>query len=475
MKIRKNRKERIGSNNIANLSGLICANFYRILIAFCLLLINTGNASADGIFIPAPGDTDAGFSIIYHNVKVEIRDQAAVTEIEQVFRNEANRTREAIYIFPLPKGSAISEFSMYVGGEKVKGELLDSNEARRIYEDIVRRRRDPALLEYADRGLFRARIFPIAPREEKKVTLKYTELLHADNSTVQYLYPLNTEKFSSEPLDNVSIYIKLHSTQPVKNIYSPSHDVSIRRQGENSATISYEESRTKPDKDFTLYYSTSRDDVGMTLLTQPDDDGGYFILLASPRTEWLDKEIAAKDVVFVLDRTGSMSGDKIQQAKDALVFCIRALNPKDRFNVIAFDESTDNFKNTMTDVSDETVDDAVDFVRGIDAAGGTNIDHALREGMKQFKSSSDRPKYLIFLTDGLPTVGETNIERIIKNVRDENRARVRLFAFGVGYDVNTHLLDRLSEGNSGSVDYVKPEEDIEAKVSGFFRKVSYPV
>ena len=452
----------------------IFMDFHGFLILVGLLIGWAGMAYADGIFIPAPGDTDAGFSVKYQRVSVEIHDQAAVTKIEQVFRNEANRTREAIYIFPLPKGAAISEFSMYVGGERVEGKLLDKDEARRIYEDIVRRRRDPALLEYADKGLFRARIFPIAPREEKKVTLKYTELLRSDNGTIQYLYPLNTEKFSVTPLENVSIYVNLRSAQPLKNIYSPSHDISVHRHGENSAEVSYEASGVKPDRDFLLYYSTSADDVGLTLLTQPEVDGGYFLFLASPRAEWMEKEITAKDVVFVFDRTGSMSGEKIQQARNALIFCLRALRPKDRFNVIAFNESADSFRKELVEVKGGTVDTAVDFVEQIDAVGGTNIDSALRESMRQFESS-DRPKYLIFLTDGLPTVGETNIERILKDVKDENRSRVRLFSFGVGYDVNTHLLDRLALDNSGAVEYVKPGEDLEAKVSGFFRKVSFPV
>lgn len=452
----------------------IFTDFRGFLILVGLLIGWVGMANADGIFIPAPGDTDAGLSVKYQRVSVEIRDQAAVTKIEQVIRNEANRTREAIYIFPLPKGSAISEFSMFVGGEKVEGKLLDKDEARRIYEDIVRRRRDPALLEYANEGLFRARIFPIAPYEEKKVTLKYTELLRSDNATIQYLYPLNTEKFSVSPLENVSIYINLRSAQPLKNIYSPSHDISVHRHGENSAEVSYEASGVKPDRDFLLYYSTSADDVGLTLLTQPEGDGGYFLFLASPRAEWMEKEIAAKDVVFVFDRTGSMSGEKIQQARNALIFCLRALHSKDRFNVIAFNESADSFRKELVEIKGGTVDTAVDFVERIDAMGGTNIDSALRESMRQFESS-DRPKYLIFLTDGLPTVGETNIERILKDVKDENRSRVRLFSFGVGYDVNTHLLDRLGSDNSGAVEYVKPGEDLEAKVSGFFRKVSFPV
>ena len=163
---------------------------------------------------------------------MEIVGQVAKTSVDQVFINHFGRDIEGTYIFPVPEGASVSDFAMYIGNERVKGEILDSREARRIYEDIVRRMRDPGLLEYMGRNLFRARVYPIPARGEKRVQISYTEVLKAENGLVKYLYPLNTEKFSRDPLKDVSISVRIESQVPIVNVYSPSHKVSVRKEGE---------------------------------------------------------------------------------------------------------------------------------------------------------------------------------------------------------------------------------------------------
>ena len=250
-------------------------------------------------------------TVKYHHVEVTIENQVATTRIDQVFINDYDREIEGTYIFPLPEDAAISTFDMWVDGKKLEGRVLPKDEARRIYEEIVRGRRDPALLEYVGRNAFQARIFPIPARGEKRVQIEYSQLLAADNGLVKYVYPLNTEKFSPKPLKDVSVSVQIKAAQAIKSVYSPSHDVAVTRQGERQAVASYEATNVRPDKDFVLYYSTSGDDVGLSLLTyRPSGEDGYFLLLAAPKVEIDASKVVPKDVILVLDTSGSMEGQE---------------------------------------------------------------------------------------------------------------------------------------------------------------------
>jgi Ca-activated chloride channel family protein len=439
-----------------------------ILLLGGLLFVNSPTW-ADGIILPPVG---VSISIKYHLVNVEITDQVATTYVDQVFINEAPFQTEGTYIFPLSEGVSVSEFAMFVDGERLEAEMLDSKKARQIYEDIVRRRNDPALLEYMGGGMFRARVFPIPAKGEKRIQLEYSEILKADAGLVKYQYPLNTEKFSNRPLEKVSVSVNLHSTSPLKAIYSPSHQIIVNRNGEHDAEIEYVDENVKPDRDFLLYYTVSLDDFGLNLLTHRiGNEDGFYLLMLAPKPQVDENEVVNKNIVFVFDTSGSMSGDKITQAKEALKFGINTLKTSDIFNIIDFSTEVRKFKDKPVAASGENTQAALKYVGALKATGGTNINEALLEGLKQFENTA----MIVFLTDGQPTVGITNNDEIIQNVKASNAQSTRLFVFGVGYDVNTHLLDRLATENSGVSEYVRPEENIEVKISAFFSKVSNPV
>lgn len=448
------------------------------LVLLVLLISAPVPVSADGIIIPVPPPdvpiVEVPYlTIKYHRVTVTIEDQVATTHVDQVFVNEGRFEVEGTYIFPLPEEAAISEFAMWVDGEKLEGQVLERDEARRIYEDIVRRRRDPALLEYVGRDAFQASIYPIPPGGERRVELEYSEVLEMDNGLVEYVYPLNTEKFSPRPLEEVVVNVTIRSKEPLKAIYSPSHEVDIVRRGDHNAVIGYEEYGVKPDRDFVLYYTVSPEDVGVNLLSyKPDRRGdGFFLLLAAPKVEVDTQRVIAKDVILVLDVSGSMRGEKIQQAKEALSFVLDELHREDRFNIIAFSTSTRPYARDLVSAGERG--EARDFVARLEAAGSTDINRALLEALDMV--DGNRPTILIFLTDGLPTVGEIDVERIIGNVGDVAPENVRIFPFGVGYDVNTALLDTIAESHRGASGYVRPEEAIDEKVSAFYAKVSTPL
>jgi Ca-activated chloride channel family protein len=447
-----------------------------------LAALSAAGLQAQGIIVPHPCDEcrrpgqRPGLPVESITFETTIEGQVATTHVTQVFRNETRQVLEGTYFFPLPDDASISEFAIWDGDRRLEGEVRPRDEARRIYEDIVRRVRDPGLLEYAGPNLFQARIFPIPARGTKKLELTYTQVLRAENGTVGYRYPLGIGR-NAAPVERLAGRVALRSGGGLRTIYSPTHDVDVHRDGGHRARVTFEQDARRERRDFQLFYALGSEEVGMSIFTyrEPGKDG-YFLLLLSPNDDAARREYPAKDVVFVLDVSGSMEeAGKMEKARRALTYGVRGLRPADRFNIIAFSGETRLMESGLIAADEAGRRRGVEFVQGLNARGGTNINDALIEAMGQFPRTGTRPRLLVFMTDGLPTVGEQNVERIIRNVGDKRLAGMRLFSFGVGYDVNTRLLDRVAAENGGTADYVAPEEDIEVKVSGFFDKVNHPV
>ena len=443
--------------------------------------------------VPRPVPIPNALPVKSISIDTKINGQVATTHLEQVFRNDTPYTLEGTYFFPIPETASIVEFAIWENGKKLVGEVRSREEARRIYDEIVRRQRDPGLLEYAGKDLFQASIFPIPPNSDKKLEMTYSEVLKAESGTVAYRYPLGTgrnlwnrpigwnedSRVSRPPVNaqkfgTVSGRIEIVGREALRNIYSPSHQVDVKRKGETAASVSFETSSN--DNDFQLFYGLSSSDFGMSLLTyrEPGKDG-YFLLQISPKDNITERELVNKDIVFVLDTSGSMADEgKMEKARNALLFGVRTLRDGDRFNVINFAGEEHLFEDKLIAVNADTRRRGEEFVKKLQPNGGTNINDALIASLKQF-DSSDRPKILVFMTDGRPTVSESNVEKIIENARRIKVDGLRMFTFGVGYDVNTQLLDKLAQENSGTADYIEPKEDLEVKVSSFFTKVNSPV
>jgi Ca-activated chloride channel family protein len=413
------------------------------------------------------------------SVKVDTRidDQVAVTSVDQEFYNPNAARLEGTFVFPIPKGAHLDKFSMEIDGKQVSAELLGAEKARHIYEDIVRKMRDPALLEYAGRDIFKVRIFPIEPNSKKRISLSYTQVLKMDSGLVSYELPLSTEKYSCKPVKSLSVKVDIRSKRSLKSIYSPSHAVEVKRDGPNRATAGYEATDTQPEADFALYFAPEKDELGINLLAHKDrEKDGYFLLLVSPGLDVKEKEVVKKDVAFVLDTSGSMAGKKLEQAKKALQFCIENLNDGDRFEILRFSTEVEPLFDHLTEATRQNRERAQNFVKELKPLGGTAIDDALKKAMALRPGSSDeRPFLVIFLTDGRPTMGLTGEDEILANVKKENDGHTRVFCFGIGTDVNTHLLDKITEETRAFSQYVLPEEDLEVKVSNFYSKIKEPV
>jgi Ca-activated chloride channel homolog len=456
-----------------------------LLFALMMMVATVAGVRAQGVIVlgpcdrcprpPRPVTLPRALPISSIKIDAKIEGQVATTHVEQVFRNDTDATLEGTYLFPIPETASVVEFAIWDGNRKLVGEVRSREEARRIYDDIVRRQRDPGLLEYAGKDLFQASIFPIPPHSDKKLEITYTQVLRAESGTVAYRYPLGTGR-NMQPIGSVSGRVEIEGKEPIRNVYSPSHQIDLAHHGAKAARVSFESEAGSEAQDFQLFYSISREDFGLSLLThrEPGKDG-YFLLLISPKDEWAETEYAAKDIVFVLDTSGSMNDEgKMEKARAALLFGIRSLRAEDRFNVVSFAGEEHLMENRLINANDAGRAEGLKFVGALKPNGGTNINDSLRAALRQFEKT-ERPKMVVFMTDGLPTVGETSINHIVENVRDERVDGVRLFTFGVGYDVNTALLDRLAADNGGVADYVEPKENLEVKVSNFFSKVNYPV
>ncbi|MCO5207230.1 MAG: VWA domain-containing protein [Anaerolineae bacterium] len=437
-----------------------------LLLLLCLAGVQT--AAAQDPLVPQWQFDDV--RIKYQWVDVAIADQIATTHIEMEFVNDGDRVAEGTYLFPLPPGAAVTELTMWVDGQPIEANLLGAGEARRIYDEIVRQLRDPALLEYVGTDAIQANVFPIPPGESRRVEIEYKHVLEADNGLVRYAFPQSSSLYTNRPIQNQRIRVELLSDDPLRAIYSPTHPVDISRNGEFAAVIGYEANDVTPDTDFELYYSVSAEAIGLNLLSykQPGEDG-TFLLLAAPSIQ-VD-EVVAKDVLLVFDTSGSMDGPKLRQAQDAARYIVGHLNPQDRFNIVSFSTGVRNYQNEL--MSAGNPGQVEQFIDGLQALGGTNISQALLEAVTQ--ADPNRPTTLIFLTDGLATEGIVETGPLLQAVAQNTPPNVRIFAFGVGDDVDTFLLDSLTANHGGATTYVRPNQQLNEIVSAFFAKVNTPV
>ncbi len=452
--------------------------FATSIAAFGLTVLFTGAASAQGFLVP-PDDPSLGnttFSLETQRVLVAVEAGVASFQVDQEFRNNTARQLEATFYFPLPENAALADFSMWINGKKTKGELLERQQAVQVYEEIVRRMVDPGILEYVGQDLIRARIFPIPPNGTQKIQVCFESIVELEGSLAEVRYPLKAPSALQGTTGDLTIKAEIHSDIPVRSVYSPSHPVDVTHSGD-TVVAGFEKYGASFDRDFKLYYTLSQEPVGVSVVCYrtPGEDG-YFMLMAAPGE---DQTAAAmpKDITFVVDTSGSMAGDKIQGAREALKFSLNSLNEHDRFNVVRFSTGVETFAGSLQGASRDNVARALTFVDRFEALGGTNISEALDTALRHTPESG-RPYYVVFMTDGLPTVGVTSAESILSQAGGRVAAMdgaVRFFTLGVGHDVNTTLLDTLAADNRGMAEYLAPEEDLEVKVSTFYRKISRPV
>lgn len=435
-------------------------------------------------------------------VSADVRGHIAEISVEEWFRNDGAGVAEGAYLYPLPGEAVFAGYSLFQGDQELRGETMDADRARAIYEEIVRRRRDPALIELAGHGMIRARVFPIEPGQTRKITLRYTQVLGRAGDALQLRYaagvrqagrsfptPRPMEPRIQRPLEppvrrpapqnrrlpqaqdarddgGLTFVVRVEDGRRFRDPFSPTHEVEVeRRDGHITVRPAGE-----LHGDFELFLPLAEGLVGMTVVThRPSDDAGYFMLTLSPGT--VDAPATPRDVTAVVDVSGSMSGEKIAQTKEALRQLLGSLSRQDRFRLVAFSDRVRTFRSGWSRIGD--VHDARAWVDALQADGGTDIASALDEAFRTAPADGRLP-IVLFLTDGLPTVGERDPERIAARA-EEGRGEARVFAFGVGYDVNTLLLDRLGEAGRGATEYVEPGQDVERAIGLLTNRIRHPI
>jgi Ca-activated chloride channel homolog len=400
-------------------------------------------------------------------VQVSVTGRVARVTVEEWFRNNGPVMDEGMYHFPLPGEAVFSSYSLWQGDQELRGEAMDAAQARSIYEAIVRQKRDPALIELAGHGLIRARVFPIAPGETRKITLKYTQLLERAGDAWRFRY-LGDRNRHTAPR---SFRLEVDSAARFGDPYSPTHQVQVTRR-DNRLEVTLGEGNAAAG-DFELLLPLARGLIGLSLVPHhPVGEDGYFMLLLAPGAA-ANAATLRRDLVAVIDVSGSMSGEKIQQAKSALTQLLGTLREGDRFRLVAFSGGVRRYAQGWTGVTADTRRDAEAWIRSLEAEGGTNIAGALTEAFAQSPAEQSLG-VVVFLTDGQASTGETDPERIAASA-EQDRGKFRVFSFGIGDDVNTYLLDRLTERARGTTEYIRPGENIERAVGTLAAKVASPV
>jgi Ca-activated chloride channel family protein len=448
-----------------------------LAIVFAAFHVGIGEAHAVGYLVPTRADVEP-LAIRYHRVQVGVRERVAETRVEQTFTNHTDEVLEATYIFPVPEGATVSGFAMWVNGRRQEGELLDARQARTIYEQIVARMRDPGLVEHIGGNLFRARVFPIAPRSEQRVEIRFSQTLGYEGGIVHYRYPLRTAGRAARTTQDFTLSADIVSRTPIRAVYSPTHAIAVARPDEHHATLGFEVNGAILDTDFDLYYAVQDRDVGLSLLThRAAGEDGYFLAMIAPRAEIAEREIAAKEVLFVFDTSGSMAGEKMQRAQAALDYMLARLNPTDRFRLVRFSTDVESVFDGRAAVpaSAQNIARARQFASRMVPAGGTAIHPALQETLSTTRpEGASMPRIVVFLTDGMPTVGETDPGRITEDVA-RWAADSRVYVFGVGDDVNTTFLDALAQRTNGVGDYYRDGAELERRMSAFYDRIAYPL
>ncbi|HEY3219482.1 MAG TPA: VIT domain-containing protein [Gemmatimonadales bacterium] len=441
-----------------------------ILGAVALLCALSSPASGQGWIDPVrpvPQNPIGPVERLRSAVQVSISGRVARVTVEEWFRNNGPTLNEGMYHFPLPGEAVFSSYSLWQGDQELRGEAMDATQARSIYEAIVRQKRDPALIELAGQGLIRARVFPIAPGETRKITLKYTQLLDRAGDAWRFRY-LGDRNRQTAPR---SFRLEVDSAARFGDPYSPTHQVQVTRRDNRLEVMLGDGSAAAGD--FELLLPLARGLIGLSLVPHhPAGEDGYFMLLLAPGAA-ADAAALRRDVVAVIDVSGSMSGEKIQQARTALIQLLGTLREGDRFRLVAFSGGVRRYAQGWTGVSADARRDAESWIRSLDAEGGTNIAGALTEAFSQAPAEQSLG-VVVFLTDGQASTGETDPERIAESA-EQGRGKFRVFSFGVGDDVNTYLLDRLTERARGTTEYIRPGENIERAVGALAAKVASPV
>ena len=445
-------------------------------VAALLVPIIAADAPAAGLLI-ADGGFGGVLEIEEHAVKVTINNGIAVTEVEQVFVNTEDRQVEALYTFPVPKGASVANFSMWINGKEMIGEVVEKERARQIYNSYKQQRKDPGLLEQTDYKTFEMRIFPIGPRAEQRVRITYYQQLDFDDSWATYLYPLATvtrRNIDQRTTGRFAFALDARSAVPIVAMHSPSHGKSIvtAEHSDLYRQASLETRGGELNRDIVIAYQTARPVTGFDLVaTKQTGEDGFFLLTLTAGEELADPDGDGADYVFILDISGSMGNDgKLGLSRNSLNAFVEQLGKDDRFELITFNVQPHTLFAKLEPAEQATQDRAAQFLASQEARGGTVLHPAITTAYRY--ADPDRTLNVVILSDGMT---EQQERRELIALIGQRPANTRVFCIGVGNEVNRPLLEQLAQDAGGLAAFVSRGADFDRQARAFRRKLMHPV
>lgn len=434
------------------------------------------------------------------DVKAEISGFISRVKVTQEFENNYQEKIEAVYTFPLPQDSAVDDMTMKIGERTIRGKIMKQEEAAKIYETAKNAGQSAALLDQERPNIFTQAVANILPGEKIIIEITYVETLKYEAGSYEFVFPMvvgpryipgtptgkggggyspDTTKVpdASRITPNVaegraghdiSIEVKINAGVPIKNFSSKSHQIESDRQSENSATIKLKNENTIPNKDFVLRYDVADKKINDALLTHRDEKGGFFTFILQPPDSVKAKDVTPKEIVFVLDTSGSMSGFPIEKAKESMKMALKGLYPNDTFNLITFAGDTSILFDKPVPATRANLKKAYEFLESRQGSGGTEMMKAIKAALDP-TDSQEHLRIVCFMTDGY--VG--NDMEIISEVQKHPNARV--FSFGIGSSVNRFLLDKMAEEGRGEVEYVSLKDDGSKAAKRFHERIRNPL
>lgn len=446
------------------------------IICFIILFAMLGTIAAEAAYLVYQNGT---LPLVSQKIKVEINNQVAVTRLEMVFYNQNDFTIQPNIKFPIHEKASVQQFSLTDSeGMVYSGTIEESNQAAKVFNEAKAEGMMPAMAVQKQPGVFETSIGAIGPKARATVMIEYSEILPYNRGNVNYSLPFDIKQHQEPKLETVAISLTITDQKEINNIESPSHDIYAEKVDANNWNVVFEKNDYLPAGDFSINYEVKAEALATNFLSTRPSEGeeGYFMLMLSPAEIISAEDIAMRDIVFVVDTSGSMSGRKMEQTKRAFEFFVTRLNEKDRFGIISFSSQVTPWTAELLPVSNENRNAAREFINKLYASGGTNLYGSLQAALQLFDQAEGRTRTLIFLTDGEASSGITDSNTIIRDFNSKNTNQVRTFTLGVGRSVNTSLLNKLAVENRGEALYLdERDQDIDKPLMAFYENISTPL
>lgn len=453
-----------------------------------------------GLFAQSRDGKPLVFPLKNTDVKAKIDGNLSRVEVTQTFENPLTDPLEAVYVFPLPDSAAVDDMEIQIGDRIIKGDIKKREEAQQIYEQARREGRTAGLLEQERDNIFTQSLANIKPGEQIQVTIRYSESLKFEGGDYEFVFPMvvGPRYIPGNPLPNnprdtdqvpdasritppilkpgtrsghdINVQVEINAGIPITEVRSTSHQIVTQREGDR-LKVALEKGDNIPNKDLILRYRVSGKTTETTVLSQADEKGGHFAVYLIPALDYAPREIVPKDVVFLMDTSGSQSGDPIVKSQELMRRFINGLNPNDTFTIIDFSETTRQLSSRPLANTPENRAKAIAYINQLDANGGTELLNGIRAVLNFPASESNRLRSVVLVTDGY--IG--NDPEVIAEVRRQLKPGNRLYSFGVGSSVNRFLLERLAEVGRGTSQVIRQDEPSQPVAEKFFRQINNPV